>query len=83
MSELEKFINKTFPNHIVRKTDTDITIEFRREDNGIADIYAQVFKLKTGEFVFNLVGGSISPVIANTSDFKEFKKKVRAWSNYV
>ena len=83
MSELKEFINKTFPNHIIRKTDTDITIEFRREDNGIADIYAQVFKLKTGEFVFNLVGGSISPVIANTPDFKEFKKKVKAWAVYV
>lgn len=83
MQELENFINKTFQNHIIRKTNTDIIIEFRREDNGIADIYAQVFKLKTGEYVFNLVCGSISPVIANTSDFKEFKKKVKAWAVYV
>ncbi len=83
MSELKEFIQKTFSKHIVSETDTDITIQFKREDGTIQDIYAQVFKLKTGEFVFNLVGGSISPVIANTSDFKEFKKKVRAWSKYV
>jgi len=83
MSELKEFIQKTFTKHIVSETDTDIIIRFKREDNSIQDIYAQVFKLKTGEFVFNLVGGSISPVIANTPDFKEFKKKVRAWSKYV
>lgn len=83
MSELKEFIQKTFTKHIISETDTDITIQFKREDNSIQDIYAQVFKLKTGEFVFNLVGGSISPVIANTADFKEFKKKVRAWSLYV
>ena len=83
MSELKEFIQKTFTKHIVSETNTDITIQFKRDDGSIQDIYAQVFKLKTGEFVFNLVGGSISPVIANTSDFKEFKKKVRAWSNYV
>ena len=83
MGELENFIQKTFQNHIVRKTDTDIIIQFKREDNSIQDIYAQVFKLKTGEFVFNLVGGSMCPVIANTADFKEFKKKVKAWSMYV
>ena len=83
MSELKQFIQKTFSRHIVSETDTDITIKFKREDGSIQDIYAQIFKLKTGEFVFNLVGGSISLVIANTTDFKEFKKKVRAWSKYV
>lgn len=83
MGELKEFIQKTFKKHIISETDTDIIIKFKREDGSIQDIYAQVFKLKTGEFVFNLVGGSISPVIANTADFKEFKKKVRAWSLYV
>ena len=83
MSELKEFIQKTFSKHIVSEADTDITIKFKRDDGTIQDIYAQVFKLKTGEFVFNLVGGSISPVIANTADFVEFKKKVRAWSKYV
>ena len=83
MSELEQFINKTFQNHIIRKTDTDITIEFKREDNSIQDIYAQVFKLKTGEYVFNLVGACMGNVIANTSDFSEFKKKVKGWAVYV
>ena len=83
MSELKEFIQKIFSKHIISEQDTDITIQFKREDGNIQDIYAQVFKLKTGEFVFNLVGGSISSVIANTADFKEFKKKVRAWSNYV
>ena len=83
MSELKEFIQKTFKKHIISEADTDITIQFKREDGTIQDIYAQVFKLKTGEYVFNLVGGSISPVIANTADFKEFKKKVRAWSLYV
>lgn len=83
MSDLRQFIQKTFKSHIISETDTDITIMFRRDDNGLADIYAQVFKLKTGEYVFNLVGGSMCPIIAKTSDFKEFKKKVKAWSLYV
>lgn len=83
MSELKEFIQKTFAKHIVSETDTDITIQFKRDDGSIQDIYAQVFKLKTGEFVFNLVGALMGNIIANTSDFKEFKKKVKAWSNYV
>ena len=83
MQELKQFIQKTFSKHIISEKDNDIIIQFKREDESIQNIYSQVFKLKTGEYVFNLVGGSISPVIANTSDFKEFKKKVRAWAVYV
>ena len=83
MQELKQFIQKTFKNHILSEKDTDIIIQFKREDETIQDIYAQVFKLKTGEYVFNLVGGSFDPVIANTSNFKEFKKKVKAWAVYV
>ena len=83
MQELKQFIQKTFSKHIISEKDNDIIIQFKREDESIQNIYSQVFKLKTGEYVFNLVGESISPVIANTSDFKEFKKKVRAWAVYV
>jgi hypothetical protein len=83
MQELKQFIQKTFSKHIISEKDNDIIIQFKREDNTIQSIYAQVFKLKTGEYVFNLVGGSLDPVIANTADFKEFKKKVKAWSLYV
>ena len=83
MSELKQFIQKTFSKHIISEKDNDIIVQFKREDGTVQDIYAQVFKLKTGEYVFNLVGGSLDPVIANTVDFKEFKKKVKAWSLYV
>lgn len=83
MSDLRQFIQKTFSKHIISEKDNDIIIQFKREDGSIQSIYAQVFKLKTGEYVFNLVGGSLDPVISNTADFKEFKKKVRAWSLYV
>lgn len=83
MQELKQFIQKTFKKHIISEQDTDIIIKFKREDDTIQDIYAQVFKLKTGEYVFNLVGALMGNVIANTADFKEFKKKVKAWAVYV
>ena len=83
MQQLKIFINKTFAHHIISQKDNDIIINFKRENGAVQDIYAQVFKLKTGEYVFNLVGGAMCPVIANTSDFTEFKKKVKGWAVYV
>ena len=82
MQELKKFINNTFKQHMVSEKDNDIIIQFKREDNTIQSIYAQVFKLKTGEYVFNLVG-SLFPDIAVEKDFNKFKKKVKEWSKYV
>ena len=83
MQELKKFIKNTFKQHIVSEKDNDIIVQFKREDNTIQDIYAKCFKLKTGEYVFNLVGGAMCPVISKTADFAEFKKKVKGWAVYV
>lgn len=82
MQELKKFINNTFKQHIVSEKDNDIIVQFKREDNTIQDIYAKCFKLKTGEYVFTLVG-TLFPNIAVEKDFDKFKKKVREWSKYV
>lgn len=82
MQELKKFINNTFKQHIVSEKDNDIIVQFKREDNTIQQNYAKCFKLKTGEYVFTLVG-ALFPDITVEKDFDKFKKKVREWSLYV